>query len=273
MNAILRASIILVIASLIAIVAARVNPGMVEHHEMYRHLQHELGHGDDHDMLQAQGHDMHDDGHDDDDMHDMHDDMHNASPDEVSDEHHMDNDHMGNDHMDNDHDDPDADASEQHDAQAHPHMSVSSELDFLAGMIPHHQEAVDSAEVVLEHSERPELRAFAQAIIEAQQREIAQMNAWLDAWYPEQDHSVDYQPMMRPLEPDNQGSEALSMDDFERSFLEDMIVHHQMAVNMVAQLLDNDLVVHEEVAELAEAIRREQDQEINLMQTWLDDGF
>ncbi len=48
-------------------------------------------------------------------------------------------------------------------------------------MIAHHQGAVDSAKVVLEHGSDPEVKAFAEQIIAAQEAEIAWMKGWLAA--------------------------------------------------------------------------------------------
>ena len=56
---------------------------------------------------------------------------------------------------------------------------------FIDNMIPHHESAIDMANVVLEESENGRLRQLARDIVEAQKREIAQMERWRKEWYPE----------------------------------------------------------------------------------------
>lgn len=49
------------------------------------------------------------------------------------------------------------------------------DVDFLQTMIPHHQGAVDMARAVVAHGKDPQVKALAEAIIVAQEQEIAQM--------------------------------------------------------------------------------------------------
>ena len=58
--------------------------------------------------------------------------------------------------------------------------SGKADADFLLMMIPHHQSAIDMARIQLESGEDEETRTMAQAIIDTQEAEIAQMRAMLE---------------------------------------------------------------------------------------------
>lgn len=57
------------------------------------------------------------------------------------------------------------------------------DLRFINAMIPHHEGAVVMAQEALEKSTRPEVKELAQAMIDAQQPEIEQMQQWRQQWY------------------------------------------------------------------------------------------
>lgn len=137
---------------------------------------------------------------------------------------------------------------------------------FIDGMIEHHQGAIVMAEQALAESERPEIRALAEAIIAAQAAEIAQMQAWRAEWYPDVADTGGMEMDMGPMEvPADAGI------PFDLRFIDAMIPHHEGAVDMAEAALDN--TEHDEIRTLADAIIATQTAEIEQMQAWRVEWF
>jgi uncharacterized protein (DUF305 family) len=74
-------------------------------------------------------------------------------------------------------------AYEAANSKMHQEMAITftgdADRDFLAGMIGHHQGAIDMSDVVLQYGKDAKVRKLAKAIIRAQKQEIEQMKIWL----------------------------------------------------------------------------------------------
>ncbi len=141
-------------------------------------------------------------------------------------------------------------------------MMVESEREFIEGMIPHHQEAVDTAkEVIARGATTPAIKSLVENIIIAQESEIADMKDWYQTWYNQSYvDNGEYQPMMRDLS-------NLSGSELDRVFLEDMIMHHMGAIMMARSV--EPYIEHEEIKQLTDDIISSQTAEIELMRDML----
>jgi len=137
---------------------------------------------------------------------------------------------------------------------------INNEEQFIAEMIPHHQEAVDSSIALLQANPNPELTVLLNLIVDGQSKEIAMMQWWLQSRYPNSSYTPMYQMMMRDT------STISAIGTLERMYLEDMIMHHEWAVQMAEKVLT--LNPRPEVAAFAQQVIDVQQQEISQMQ-WL----
>jgi uncharacterized protein (DUF305 family) len=55
---------------------------------------------------------------------------------------------------------------------------------FIDNMIPHHQSAIEMAEVAAKNTDTARIKELADSIIEGQESEISNMKQWREEWYP-----------------------------------------------------------------------------------------
>lgn len=155
-----------------------------------------------------------------------------------------------------------------------------ADVAFVQGMIPHHRQAVEMAELATSRSENPEVVDLATRIGSGQQPEIDQMIGMLEEWGAEvpaegggmggmdQGGMGGMSGMSGMMTPEQmQGLEQASGPAFDSMFLEMMIQHHRGAVEMAQVELQKG--ADPEAQELAQTIIDTQQAEIAEMETLL----
>lgn len=148
------------------------------------------------------------------------------------------------------------------------------DVSFAQGMIPHHGQAVQMADMALATSTNPEIKALAEQIKAAQSPEIEQMTTWLNDWgqtVPDpnammddnMDHSGGMMMSGMMSAADMARLENGTGSDFDRMFLEMMVLHHEGAIEMAEQQLAEGK--YQPTKDLAQAVITGQKAEIEEM--------
>jgi len=152
-------------------------------------------------------------------------------------------------------------------------MGQNIDQHFIVQMIPHHEGAIEMAQVALERSKRPEILSLAQGIIEAQTREINDMKAWYQSWFggvpPQGGFGMGMH--MGGMTGDTNVLASVSTQEFDREFMEQMIPHHEMAIMMAGMLAAT--TERSEMKQLADNIVTSQSREIEMMRSWLKSWY
>jgi uncharacterized protein (DUF305 family) len=182
-------------------------------------------------------------------------------------------------------DDDDATATDETTADQAIAEPSEADVEFAQMMIPHHREAVEMAGLAVDRAEDPLIQDIAERIQAAQDPEIEQMTAWLDAWgedIPAEDaegdgmdgmdmdddsETTDTMPSDQMPAEEMAALEAASGAEFDRLFAQMMIEHHQSAIDMASDEIENGLFP--EAIELARAIVEAQQAEIGELQDFL----
>jgi uncharacterized protein (DUF305 family) len=142
---------------------------------------------------------------------------------------------------------------------------------FLANMMAHHQGAIDMANLALKSASHQEIKDLASNIVSAQTGEINDMTQWQKDWgYPASSGQMMMDHSSMVMEDSMAGMmaklEGKTGSDFDKAFLEQMIMHHQSAINMATPGKTN--AQHQQVKDLTVGIVSAQTKEIVQMKQW-----
>lgn len=148
--------------------------------------------------------------------------------------------------------------------------SNQADVEFVRGMIPHHEQAMEMASLAEERSENAEVKALASRIQQEQEPEVEEMNGFLEEWG--EDAAMDGEMsggegggMLD--EEQMQALESARGAEFDRLFLEGMIGHHEGAIAAAAEELEKGQSA--KAMELANKIIEAQKSEISVMKDLL----
>ncbi len=137
---------------------------------------------------------------------------------------------------------------------------------FIDAMVPHHQGAVDMAEVARQNAEHEEIKELSRNIISTQRAEIGELKAIKQQEFGTSevpmemsDHEMQ---MMGMTDPDA----LANKNPFDKAFIDAMIPHHQSAISMAQVALEES--ENPKIKELAGNIVSAQQREIEHMLQW-----
>lgn len=144
----------------------------------------------------------------------------------------------------------------------------ADDIMFAQMMIPHHQQAVEMAEIAIKKSPTSSIMRLSREIISAQKREMNEMKFWLKVNKAsiEMHHSMPMKGMLS--EADFKKLRSLSGMKFEKLYLTLMIKHHEGAIEMVSLLKKSK---NKEAQKMGKAILSDQRAEISVMKNLLKD--
>lgn len=140
------------------------------------------------------------------------------------------------------------------------------DLMFAQMMIPHHQQAIEMSALAQISAADQRVKDLAAVIASEQGPEIEQMESWLEATGTPS--HMDHDMGMGGMVSEDQMAELSQATgaEFDRLFLELMILHHEGAIDMAQMIIDSD---NSEVRTLGQAIIASQTEQISYMESLL----
>ena len=162
-------------------------------------------------------------------------------------------------------------ACASHDESHDSSNATATDRAFVAEMIPHHESAVEMAEVAQQRGRHPEVKQLAEAIISDQNAEIDTMKAMAADM-----DKAGVKPGDLGMDPEHMGMGAdmtglEQAKPFDREFIDMMIPHHQGAIRMARMQLEKGK--DPQARKLAQTIIDAQAKEIDEMNTWRVDWY
>lgn len=143
---------------------------------------------------------------------------------------------------------------------------------FIDAMIPHHEGAVEMAEVGLENADHEEIKQLSEEIISAQQAEIEELKSI---------KQEEFGSSEAPMEMDMEEMEGMGMmmdpqsladqNPFDKAFIDNMTPHHQSAIEMAEVATKN--TDNERIESLATDIIEGQERELSQMKQWREEWY
>lgn len=151
----------------------------------------------------------------------------------------------------------------------------SVDATFIENMIPHHEGAIEMANLALLNAKTDEVKNLSKDIIPSQQAEIDQMKTWYKEWFEKDVESLSSSTDMMGDGGMHMGGASMQGDideleaaeDFDKEFVQQMIPHHEMAIMMAQMMLST--TSRNEMKVLAQSIIDSQTMEVEQMRSWL----
>ena len=145
------------------------------------------------------------------------------------------------------------------------------DIHWMSQMIAHHKVALEMADIALQGGKNANVRRAARDIVRVQSAEIGTMTSWLKSWYNTAPDAKQMKLMNDDMKPmllaARGGMDGMVMGNVDRNFLEQMIPHHQSAVDMAKLALEK--AARSELKRFARGVISVQSREIAQYRVWL----
>lgn len=145
---------------------------------------------------------------------------------------------------------------------------------FIVEMIPHHESAIEMAEIAREQGEHPEVKTLAGQIASTQAAEIGGLERIHQRIFGQPTSKAEHGTLGLPAHEMGMNMDASTLADerpFDRAFIDMMVPHHQGAIRMAR--IELAAGENPELTRLAEAIIAAQAREIEQMNRWRVDWY